>query len=223
MPGHSSNVTPFASDLLTNMDWANPSDDIIGALFPNFFIVYFGQDFPQGGISSNDIKVKFSKLGAGYNLWVSATTEAIKKDDICEVLGAASEQTNYSTMDFLKSHFFLSYNPAKSLPIASGPHGFISIINSDLYPVEVDKLQKKLIPALISPLPATALSTLNTLTLQLPGNIEKEAEAKKEITTLLLFHVCGKLSNDSTSFGDLSYPEPAQGMRIVQSDQCWVF
>jgi hypothetical protein len=61
MPGHSSTVIPFASDLLTNTDWANPLDNISGALFPNFFIVYFGQDFPQGCISSNDIKVKFAK------------------------------------------------------------------------------------------------------------------------------------------------------------------
>jgi hypothetical protein len=75
MPGHSSNITPFALDLLINTDGANPSDDIIGALFPNFFIVYFGQDFPQGGISSDDIKVKFAKLGAGYNLWVSANQQ----------------------------------------------------------------------------------------------------------------------------------------------------
>jgi hypothetical protein len=106
MPGHSSSVTSFASDLLTNTDWANPSDDIIGVLFPNFFIVYFGQDFPQGGISSDDIKVKFAKLGAGYNLWVSAAAKAIdKKDNIHEVLGAASEQTDYSRTDFLKSHF----------------------------------------------------------------------------------------------------------------------
>jgi hypothetical protein len=76
-------------------------------------------------------------------------------------------------------------------------------------------LCKIFIPALTSPLPATALSTLNTLTLQLPSNVEKEAEAKKGITKLLPFHICGKLSNDSTSFGDLSYPEPAQEMRIV--------
>jgi hypothetical protein len=91
MPGHSSNLTPFALDLLTNTDWANPLDDIIGALFPNFiFIVYFGEDFPQGGISSDDIKMKFVKLGTRYDLWVSAAAEAIdKKDDICEVLGAA--------------------------------------------------------------------------------------------------------------------------------------
>jgi hypothetical protein len=85
MPGHSSNLTPSALDLPTNTDWANPSDKIIGALFPHFFIVYFGQDFPQGGISSNNIKVKFEKLGTGYNLWVSATAEAInKKDNIRE-------------------------------------------------------------------------------------------------------------------------------------------
>jgi hypothetical protein len=107
MPGHSSSITPFTLDLLTNTDLANLSDDIIAALFPNFFIVYFGQDFPQGGISSEDIKVKFAKLGTGYNLWVSAAAEAIdKKDNIREVLGAASEQTDYSRTDFLKSHFY---------------------------------------------------------------------------------------------------------------------
>ncbi len=172
MPSHSSTIIPFASDLLTNTDWANPLDDISGALFPNFFIIYFGQDFPQGGISVDDIKVKFAKLGAGYNLWVSTATEAIdKRNNILEVLGAASEQTNYSIMDFLKSHLFLSYDPAKSLPIAPGPHGFISIVDSDLYPVKADKLHKIFIPALTSPLPATLLSIFNTLTLQLPSNV----------------------------------------------------
>jgi hypothetical protein len=59
------------------------------------------------------------------------------------------------------------------------------------------------------------LSNLNTLTLQLPSDIEKKAEAKKGITKLLLFHICGKLSDDSTFFGNLSYPKPAQGMRII--------
>jgi hypothetical protein len=57
MPGHSSHLTSFALDLLTNTGWANPLDNIIGALFPNFFIIYFGQDFPQGGISSDNINV----------------------------------------------------------------------------------------------------------------------------------------------------------------------
>ncbi len=50
MPGHSSTLIPFAPELLTNTVWANPSDDISGAFFLNFFIIYFGQDFPQGAI-----------------------------------------------------------------------------------------------------------------------------------------------------------------------------
>ncbi len=101
------------------------------------------------------------------------------------------------------------------MPIASGPHGFISFVDSYFYPVEADELHKTFIPPLTSPLPATGLSTLNTLTLQLPSNVEKEAEAKKGITKLLLFHICGKLSNVSTSFSNLSYSKPAQGMKII--------
>ncbi len=81
MPGHSSTVTPFDSDLLTDTDWKSSSDPIIGALFPNFFIVYFRQDFPKGDISSDDIKVNFAKLGAGYSLWISAAAEAIEKKE----------------------------------------------------------------------------------------------------------------------------------------------
>jgi hypothetical protein len=142
MPGHSSNITPFTLDLLTNTDWANLLDDIIGTLFPDFFIVYFCQDFPQGGISPDNIKVKFVKLGTGYNLWVSAAADAMdKKDYIPEVLGTASELTYYSRTDFLKSRFFLSYDSTKSLPIVSGPHGFITFVDSDFYPVEADKLR----------------------------------------------------------------------------------
>jgi hypothetical protein len=142
MPGHLSTVTPFASDLLTNTEWKNLSDAIIGVLFPNFFIVYFRQDFPKGDISSDDIKVNFAKLGAGYSLWISAAAEAIeKKEDIREVLCAVAKNTSYSRTDFIKSHFFPYYDPSKSLPIASGPYSLISIVDSDLFPVETDELQ----------------------------------------------------------------------------------
>ncbi len=117
------------------------SDAIIGVLFPNFFLVYFGQDFPKGDISLVDIKVNFAKLGAGYSLWISAAAEAIeKKEDIREVLGAAAKNTSYSKTDFIKSNFFPNYNPSKSLPIASGPYGLNSIIDLDLFPVKADKL-----------------------------------------------------------------------------------
>jgi hypothetical protein len=68
MPGHSSTVTPLDLDLLADTNWKNSSDPIVGALFLNFFIVYFWQDFPKGDISSKDIQVNFAKLGVGYSL-----------------------------------------------------------------------------------------------------------------------------------------------------------
>jgi hypothetical protein len=142
MPGHPFTVTSFVLDLLTNTVRRNLSDTIIGVLFPNFFIVYFRQDFPKGDISLDNIKVSFAKLGAGYSLWISAAAEAIeKKEDICKVLGAAAKNTSYSKTDFIKSHFFLYYDPSKSLPNASGPYGLISIIDSDLFSVEADELR----------------------------------------------------------------------------------
>jgi hypothetical protein len=53
------------------------------------------------------------------------------------------------------------------------------------------------------------------LTLQLPSDAKKEAKAKKGLTKLFLFHICSKINDDSTSLGDLSYPNPSQGMKIV--------
>jgi hypothetical protein len=217
MPGHSSTVAPFDSDLLTDTtEWKSSSDPIIGALFPNFFIVYFGQDFPKGDISSDAIKVNFAKLGTGHSLWISTVDEAIKKKlDIREVLDTAAKNTSYSKADFIKSHFFPLYNSSRTLPIVTGPYGLISIVDSDLFPVEADELGKLFIPAQVASPPVAALLNLSTLTLQLPSGVEKEAKAKKGLTKLLLFHIWGKINDDPISFGNLSYPEPSQGMKIV--------
>jgi hypothetical protein len=216
MPGHSSTVIPFDLDLLTDTNWNSSSDPINGALFPDFFIVYFGQDFQKGDISSDDIKVNFAKLGAEYSLWISAAAEAIeKKQDIREVLNTAAEKTSYSKADFIKSHFFTLYYLSKTLPVVTGPYGLISIVDSDFFTVKADELHKLFIPAQVASPPVAALSNLSTLTLQLPSDVEKEAEAKKGLTKFLLFHICGKINDDSTSFSNLFYPEPSQGMKIV--------
>jgi hypothetical protein len=66
--------------------------------------------------------------------------KAIKKEqDIREVLDTASEQTSYSKADFIKSHFFPLYDSSKALPIVTGPYGLISIVHSDLFPVEASE------------------------------------------------------------------------------------
>ncbi len=160
--------------------------------------------------------MNFAKLGTGYSLWISAAAEAIeKKLDSREVLDTAAKNTSYSKADFIKSHFFPLFDSSKTLPIVTGPNGLISIVDSDLFPVKADKLRKLFIPAQVTSPPVAALSNLSTLTLQLPSDVEKEAKAKKGLTKLLLFHICGKINDDPTSFGNLFYPKPSQGMKIV--------
>ncbi len=147
--------------------------------------------------------------------WITTAAEAIeKKQDISEVLNAVADKPSYSKADFIKSHFFPLYHPSKTFPIVTGPYGLISIVDSDLFPVKADKLPKLFIPAQSASPPVAALLNLSTLTLQLPSDVEKEAEAKKGLTKLLLFHICGKVNDDSSSYGDLPYPEPSQGMKI---------
>jgi hypothetical protein len=51
---------------LSETDWNDFEEPIIGTLIPNFFITYFRQDLPHGNISDNEIKAKLIRLGTGY-------------------------------------------------------------------------------------------------------------------------------------------------------------
>jgi hypothetical protein len=62
-------TTPFSEEHLSyTRDWKDFSDPVRGTFLPNFFIVYFGQELPQGSISSDDIKTAMAKMGPGYAL-----------------------------------------------------------------------------------------------------------------------------------------------------------
>ncbi len=62
-------------------DWKSFVDPIRGTFFHIFFIVYFGQEIPQGSISSDDVKTAMAKMGPGYALWVSTVSDAINNID----------------------------------------------------------------------------------------------------------------------------------------------
>jgi hypothetical protein len=54
-------VDPLESDLLVHTkDWKDMTDPVRGTLLPNFFVIYFGQVFPQGSILSDDKKTKMA-------------------------------------------------------------------------------------------------------------------------------------------------------------------
>lgn len=213
-----STPTRLSDPLLANTDWESQSDSdvFVGKLFPNFFIIYFGQDITQGDIADDDVKMNFSSLGVGYARWVNAADYAISsRPDITTVFENAKATDGYSEAEFIKNYFCPGYDHRKSLPLVAGPHGLITPVDSDLYKVEVDEIKTYFFPAALSQAQALTPAALSTITLTLPKDAEKEAEAKKGIHKLLLFHICGEISHDNTIRGELFYAKPSQGMEVV--------
>jgi hypothetical protein len=211
-------VTPLSNTLLSNTDRDSLSDtnEVVGKLFPNFFILYFGQDIPQGDIADDDVKLTFSRLGPGYAAWVQSADSAITShNDITTVFDNARALPGYSEPDLLKSHFYPEFDQRRSLPLVNGPHSLITQVDSDLYKVEVDDIKTHFFPAALSTAPPFTPVALSTITLTLPKDIEKEAKAKKGIHKLLLFHICGEIAHDNTIQGQLSYAKPSLGMEVA--------
>ncbi len=77
-------VTPLLSEHLKfTKDWKSFINPKRGTFLPNFFIIYFRQEIPQGSISSDNVKTTMAKMGPGYALWVSTVSNAIDNiDDI---------------------------------------------------------------------------------------------------------------------------------------------
>jgi hypothetical protein len=66
------------ADKLTDTDWKDFEDPIIGTLILNFFIVYFGQDLPHGDLMDEEITAKLVCLGSGYKLWANTAKAAVE-------------------------------------------------------------------------------------------------------------------------------------------------
>ncbi len=208
-------VTPLLSEHLKfTKDWKSFINPIRGTLLPNFFIVYFGQEIPQGSTYSDDVKTAMAKMGPGYALWVSTVFDAIDNiDDINCVIDAFSEVDDFSLSNFYKKHFYTLYDKDTSFPVLGSPYGTITTVPSDAYPVEVEAI-KKIFLSVHYALPQ-APATASAITLRLPGDVKKEVVAKDGINKLKLFHIFGTINPESTSFGTLSFAPFSKGMDLV--------
>jgi len=193
------------------------TDPVRGTFLPNFFIVYFGQVIPQGNISNDDEKFAMPKMGPGYDHWVTTVSNAIKSmEDIDMVMDAFGAVGDLSQDVFYKKYFYASYDRAVSLRVVGAPYGTITTVPSEDYPKEVINI-KKIFFALEALPQQVPVSALSAITLQLPADIEKEVIAKDGINKLKLFHICGTINPESTTFGALTYPTFSSGMEIVIS------
>jgi hypothetical protein len=209
-------VTPLDPEHLKfTKDFKGFTDPLRDTLLPVFFFIYFGQDVPQGSIASDEEKFALAKLGLGYGLWVETASKAIDKFDKIEiVMDAYSAIDNMTEEAFYKKHFYGHYDEKKSLFVAKGPQGAIATVLSDAYPMEAEAIKKIFLPApQVPPQQVTAMAS--ALTLQLSADIKKEVVAKTGIHNLKLLHICGKINQASTSYGNLSYPTFSTGMEVI--------
>ncbi len=208
-------ITQLLSEHLKfRKDWKSFIDPIRGNFLPNFFIVYFGQEIPQGSISSDDEKTAMAKMGPGYALWVSTVSNAIDNiDDIDYVIDAFSAVDDLSLSNFYKKHFYGLYDKDTSLSVLGALYGTITMVQSDANPVEVEAIKKMflLVQCTLPQSPATA----SAITLQLPGDVKKEVVPKDGINKLKLFHICGTINPESTSFDTLNFAPFSKGMDLV--------
>jgi len=149
-------------------DWKDLTDPVRGTFLPNFFIVYFGQEIPQGSISSDGEKTAMAKIGLGYDLWVTTISEAIDNiEDIDTIMDAFGVVNNLTRQDdFYKKYFYANYDRVISLGVVRAPYGTITTIQSENYPKEVGDIKKIFFAqqALPQPVPVPASSAV---TLQL--------------------------------------------------------
>jgi hypothetical protein len=110
-------------------DFKGFTDPLRGTLLSVFFLIYFGQDTPQGSIASDEEKSALAKLGRRYGLWVERASMAVEKIDKIEIaIDAYSAIDNMTEEAFYKKQFCGHYNKKNSLFVAKGPRGAITTV-----------------------------------------------------------------------------------------------
>jgi hypothetical protein len=163
------------AELLSDTNWKDLEEHIVGTLIPNFSITYFGQVLPHGDIGDDEIKAKLICLGTGYELWVNTANDAAKKLD--NILSVMEE---IKTPESIKKYFDPNQD-AKSLPLATsnGPFSAMTSVQSDNYLVAARVIKDlfQLSPQAVAP--TLASYAPGNVILHLPAEADKESEAKK--------------------------------------------
>ena len=199
---------------LANMQWFDsPNKKYVCALLPNFFILYFGQKPPTGDITSDDVKMQFATLGKGYKAWCTGAEEAMNssrkigkvRDNVQDVLG-------YDDITFVQRYCDNNWTGKKMTLSNGGPHLPIILVASDIYPVEAADIKNDF---LAQPQSSAVHPSFNTLTIQHPGELGQEAEAKKGVAKLMLLFLRGTVDITSASITNVAFAAPAPGMKSV--------
>ena len=207
-------MTDLQNETRRGTAWhGKPDDERYGcALLPNFFILYFGQKPPTGDIATDDVKMAFATLGKGYEAWCTAADEALNSKEII-----AKVRDNFATLGmdegtWVKHYCDSTWTGTKMTLRDDGPHLPIMQADSDVYPVESNDIKKDY----FAPVHASAVHPpFGTLTIQHPGELGQEAEAKKGVAKLMLLCLRGTVDVPSATITNTAFATPAPGMQSV--------
>ncbi len=161
--------------------------------------------------------IQLACMVIGYELWAETAKDAIDKiDDILAVLDKIDDEEELEI-----EHYKKYLDPKRhdnSLPLArsNGPFGSMTIVPTADFPAAALFLKKFFVPEVVVPSSAVFPSR-NIMTLQLPGDIDKEAEAKKGVVKLMLFHIRGNIDIDAITVSSISAAVPSKGMQIIMN------
>jgi hypothetical protein len=180
-------------------------------------VIHYGQKVSHGNITTDKLKAKMIKLGTGYNLWVRVVDKMLSTNKLDNFLTVEDEAMKDPLL--ICKHFLPSWDPLTSAQLASnnGPCGTITNVQSNNYPQAAQTIKK----FFLADPPAQAftqpMATLSTFRFQLPGELEKESEAKKGITKLMLLHVCAEINFKEGTISSMTFWTPSNIMEVVLS------
>ena len=96
-----------------------------------------------------------------------------------------------------------------------GPTLPIMLVSSNVYPVEAADIKKDF----LAPSPSLAVHpALSTVTIQHPGELGQEAEAKKGVAKLMLLCLRGDVNVRLATVNNVTFAQPAAGMQVVMDN-----
>jgi hypothetical protein len=104
--------------------------------------------------------------------------------------------------------------------MANGPFGAMTNVQSDDHPVAACALKEifQLCHQILAPTLPSFPS--GNVMLQLPSEMDKESEAKKDIIKLMLLLICGNINIESPTVLNILSVSPSKGMQIVLNQPC---
>ena len=209
----------FTAAHLAHTTWEQSADSISAMVLPNFFPLYFGQEPVYGDIRSEDVRDSLGHLGQGYEIWVSGAYACTKNaDDVVAVVDNIHGNDPVTPdNDSIKTFLDPKWDPATSMRIASdlGPCGTIDQVQTVQYPQEAKSIKDVFVPVIPAHHTALPLQQGRAFTITSAADVEKEAEAKKGITKLLLFHIASDLYLEAGMMVNISQAIPSAGMESV--------